>query len=400
MWKNKNVWIILVGEFIAGIGLWTGIIGNLEFMQSHVPSDFAKALILFVGLLAGVLVGPWAGKIIDSYSKKKVMLYSGLGRMFSVCFMFLAIEYQSIFLMILFMITIQISAAFYFPALQTAIPLVVADKDLLEMNGVHMNVSTVSRIAGTALAGAMLIIVSLTSLYLASMVAYGVLFLLTFLLDFKEETANGQIKGGKGSGSFKEVLPVLKDTPIALTVLILTIVPILFIGGFNLMVINISEIQDDQTIKSLIYTVEGVCFMIGAFAVKKISNEQNMIQLMFLFASLIGVAHLSLFFADIKMMSLISFGVFGLAVGCFFPIAATIFQTKIPKEYHGRFFSFRNMLDRVLFQVVLLCTGLFLDTIGLQVMALIFGFLSLTLVIIYAFKILRQEIAIPVQKTP
>ncbi|MGD7055196.1 MFS transporter [Sutcliffiella horikoshii] len=401
MWKNRNVWIILIGEFIAGLGLWTGIIGNLEFMQALVPSDFAKSLILFAGLLAGVMVGPLAGKIIDSTSKKRVMLISGFGRMISVVFMFLAIEYQSILFMIIFMIAIQLSAAFYFPALQSSIPLIVKDKDLLQMNGVHMNVSTVSRIAGTALAGAMLVIMSLSSLYMASMVAYGILFLLTFLLNFEEPNQNDAEEGkNKKSGDFKEVLPVLKETPIALTVLILTFIPFLFIGGFNLMVINISEIQDDQAIKSWIYTIEGVCFMIGAFAVKRISNDKNMIPLMFLFVTLIAISHLSLYFADIKWMTLFSFGLFGLAVGCFFPIAATIFQTKIPKEYHGRFFSFRNMLDRVLFQIVLLGTGLFLDTIGLQMMAIVFGMLSLTLILIYGLRLFRHPVAVAEQKTP
>lgn len=400
MWKNRNVWIILIGEFIAGLGLWTGIIGNLEFMQALVPSDFAKSLILFAGLLAGVMVGPVAGKVIDASSKKRVMLISGFGRMISVVFMFMAIEFQSIIFMIIFMIAIQISAAFYFPALQSSIPMIVKDKDLLEMNGVHMNVSTVSRIAGTALAGAMLVVMSLTSLYLASMVAYGILFALTFLLNFEDTSTKQEDGNGKNTGSFKEVLPVLKETPIALTVLILTFIPFLFIGGFNLMVINISEIQDDQTIKSLIYTIEGICFMIGAFAVKRISNDRNMIPLMFGFVTLIAISHLSLYFADIKWVTLFSFGLFGLAVGCFFPIAATIFQTKIPKEYHGRFFSFRNMLDRVLFQVVLLGTGLFLDTIGLQMMAIVFGLLSLTLILFYGLRLFRQPVAIPQQKTP
>ena len=44
MWRNRNIWIILTGEMIAGLGLWTGIIGNLEFMQEKIPSDFVKAL--------------------------------------------------------------------------------------------------------------------------------------------------------------------------------------------------------------------------------------------------------------------------------------------------------------------------------------------------------------------
>lgn len=388
MWKNKNVWIVLSGEFIAGLGLWFGIIGNLEFMQENVPSDFLKSLILFTGLLAGVFVGPLAGRMIDSRSKKSVLIYSGLGRMLSVVFMFMAIQFDSLMLMVLFMICIQLSAAFYFPALQAVIPIIVKDSDLIQMNGVHMNVSTMSRVIGTALAGALLVFMSLTAIYAISMAAYAILFGATFLLDFEEEKKD-KSKSGK-SGGFKEVIPVLKDTPVAIIALVLTIIPVLFIGGFNLMVINISELQDSTSIKGLLYTVEGISFMIGAFFVKKITHRFSHVNMLFVFALLISIAHLSLFFSDIMWMSLVSFGLFGLGVGCFFPIVSTIFQTKIPKEYHGRFFSFRNMLDRVMFQVVLLGTGLFLDTIGLQFMVLIFGTLSLALVILYGLKYFQK----------
>ncbi len=388
MWKNRNVWILLSGELIAGLGLWMGIIGNLEFLQQHVPSDFLKSLILFTGLLAGVFVAPLAGRIIDSYKKKPVLIAAGIGRMVSVLFMFLALEYQSIWWMVLFMISIQLSAAFYFPALQSLIPMIVREKDLLQMNGVHMNIATIARVIGTALAGAMLLIMSLHSLYLASLIAYGLLLIATFMLKIDEESVpkKPKVPGEKTKGGFKEVIPVIKGYPIVLMTLILTVVPMLFLGGFNLMVINISELQDDATIKGLLYTAEGICFMLGAFIVKRIADGKDQLKLMLLFTFVVSISQLSLYFADIKIMSLISFGVFGLALGFFFPIAATIFQTKIPKEYHGRFFSFRGMLDRVLFQVVLLGTGLFLDTIGLKNMVLVFGSLSLVLVLYYTVR--------------
>ncbi|MBE4909982.1 MFS transporter [Bacillus luteolus] len=388
MWKNRNVWILLSGELIAGLGLWMGIIGNLEFLQQHVPSDFLKSLILFTGLLAGVFVAPLAGRIIDSYKKKPVLIAAGIGRMVSVLFMFLALEYQSIWWMVLFMISIQLSAAFYFPALQSLIPMIVREKDLLQMNGVHMNIATIARVIGTALAGAMLLIMSLHSLYLASLIAYALLLVATFMLRIDEESVpkKPKIPGEKTKGGFKEVIPIIKGYPIVLMTLILTVVPMLFLGGFNLMVINISELQDDATIKGLLYTAEGICFMLGAFIVKRIADGKDQLKLMLLFTFVVSISQLSLYFADIKIMSLISFGVFGLALGFFFPIAATIFQTKIPKEYHGRFFSFRGMLDRVLFQVVLLGTGLFLDTIGLKNMVLVFGSLSLALVLYYTVR--------------
>jgi Major Facilitator Superfamily len=287
--------------------------------------------------------------------------------------------------MVCFMVAIQISAAFYFPALQAAIPLIVAEKDLLTMNGIHMNVATIARILGTALGGALLVVMNLYSLYIGSMVAYALLFVSTFFLMIQEETS--QHKNNQHSkASFKEIVPVLEQIPIVKIALILMIIPYLFIGGFNLMVINISELQHDSSIKGLLYVTEGICFMIGAFIVKRISINKDLLKWMYSFTMIIALAHLSLYFAHIKIASVVSFGLFGLAVGCFFPIVTTIFQTKVSKDFHGRFFSFKNMLDRVMFQIVLLGTGLLLDTIGLQWMVVVFGSISLVLVFYFIMK--------------
>ncbi|WP_274365650.1 MFS transporter [Paenibacillus thermotolerans] len=403
MWRNRNVWIIWLGELIAGLGLWTSIIGNLEFMQQHVPSDFMKSLILFIGLLAGVLIGPLAGRIIDSSKKKTVLLYSGVGRMISVCFMFVALHEQSVLWMVMFAISLQISAAFYFPALQAVIPLAVAEKDLLTMNGIHMNVGTIGRIAGTALAGLMLTVMSLYSLYAASLVAYAVLLAATWFLNVNETDERQELRrtagGARNAKGFSEVIPLLKGMPVVTRILLLMIIPTLFIGGFNLMVINISELQHDSTIKGLLYTVEGTCFMLGTFLVKRLSFG-TMMQRLVALSAMVGVSHLLLFFADSKPMSLIAFGLFGISVGCFFPIASTFFQTQIPREYHGRFFSFRTMYDRVLFQVVLLCTGLLLDMMGLQHMVLWFGGFSLLLVLYFATRPTKETTKIGTGEAP
>lgn len=380
MWKNRNVWIVLIGEFIAGLGLWLGIIGNLEFMQQYVPSDFMKSLILFIGLLAGVLIGPLAGNVIDRFRKKGILLYASMGRILSVGFMFVAIAKEDILFMILFLITIQLSAAFYFPALQALIPMIVREEKLLDMNRIHMNVATVARIAGTALAGVLLTFVNLNILYVGSMVGYIGLFIFTCFLQVNGDEKHQALPKEKTKAKFMDVFPVLKENKIALKALLLTIVPMLFIGGFNLMVIEISEWHDDASVKGLIYTIEGVAFLLGTFIVKKIADLVDNEKLMSLLASLVAAAHLSLYFSFNEMMTYLSFALFGLAVGCFFPIVATVFQTKVDKSYHGRLFSFRSMFDRILFQIILLLTGLCLDTVGLQTMVLLFGAFSFLLI--------------------
>lgn len=377
MWKNRNVWIILTGEFVAGLGLWLGIIGNLEFMQEKVPSDFVKALILAGGLLAGVAIGPLAGRLTDQGSKKKIMLISSIVRALSVLFMFVAIETGSVLWMVVFLVFLQGSAAFYFPALQAAIPLIVKERELLALNGIHMNVSTLSRVIGTAIAGILLTLISLRDVYALSLVAYLLLAVATWFLKIDETAVPSAKKVDKSSGGFKDVFPIIKSIPVIFMTLVMTLIPLLFIGGFNLLVINISELQDSTAIKGWIYTAEGIAFMAGAFLIKRIGEKFSVFSILFTFSFLIGVAQLMLYFADIPAVSIAAFVLFGFSVGCFFPTAVTIFQTRMPKDYHGRFFSFRNMLDRIVFQIVLLVTGFFLDLIGLQLMVVLFGISSI-----------------------
>ncbi|MEK8130652.1 MFS transporter [Paenibacillus filicis] len=402
MWKSRNVWIVLSGEFVAGLGLWMSIIANLEFMQQQVPSDFIKSLIMFAGLVAGVAFGPLAGRVIDTVSKRKVLLYASAGRMLSVGFMFIALHQESVLWMVVFFVSLQISAAFYFPALQSVIPLIVPERDLLTLNGVHMNAGTLARILGTTLAGLLLAVMSLQGMYTLSVIAYALLFASTFLLQVQErklETAQSDTAGAEGGTpgaaaaeaggnfpemlperGFKAIVPLLRAHPMVMTVLLLTIVPTLFIGGFNLMVINISELQQSAGIKSWLYAVEGISIIVTGFLIKRFASGGSLLGRLFLFASFVAVAQALLFFAQIPALSLLAFGIFGISVGGFFPAAATLFQHQIPKAYHGRFFSFRSMLDRVMFQVVLLSTGLLLDTIGLQWMVLVYGIGSLVLV--------------------
>ncbi|NHC40401.1 MFS transporter [Bacillus sp. MM2020_1] len=384
MLRNKNVWILLTGEFIAGLGLWLGIIGNLEFMQAKLPSDFLKSLLLAAGLLAGIAIGPYAGRLTDEASKKTVMLIAGFVRAISVIFMLIAIATGSIWWMVVFLVLLQISATFYFPALQAALPLIVAEKDLLQLNGIHMNASTLSRIIGTAVAGILLVILPLSMLYVGSLVAYIVLFILTWFLNI-DETGDRQTapKNVPKKTSFNEVFPIIKGLPIVLMTLIMTLVPVLFLGGFNLVVINISELQDSAAIKGWIYTTEGISFMLGAFFIKLISDRISPYIILFACSFLIGVSQLLLYLADVPVLTIVAFAVFGFSVGCFFPTAATIFQTKVPKEFHGRFFSFRNMLDRVTYQIVLLISGFLLDLIGLQLMCVLFGGVSVIMTIVF-----------------
>lgn len=395
MWRNRNVWIILLGEFVVGLGLWAGIIGNLAFMQEVVPSDFHKSLIISCGILAGLVVGPLAGRIIDRSRKKTVVQQASVARIISVLFMFIALYTNSVIWMILFLITLQIAAAFYMPALQSIIPMIVKDKDLMALNAWQMNARTISRIIGTAAAGFMLSFFELKWLYIISFIVYIIMFIITSFLQL-DETENPSLMN-KEKGNFKEVLPMIKEHPIVLMTLVLMLIPTLFLGSFNLVIMKISEIHQSTTISGLLYTVEGIGFMLGAAGLKMIAERVTIGTLLFTLAFIIGSMELMLLLADIKFFALLTFGVFGFSVGCFFPTTMVIFQKQVPKDFHGRFFSFRNMIDSVIFQVVLLSTGMMLDLIGLSGMGLVFGIISLSLTISFLLYSRKKNVVMQVQ---
>lgn len=388
MWKNRNVWLILANEFIVGFGLWAGIIGNLTFMQSIVPSDFHKSLILAAGMLAGLMVGPLAGKMIDQFPKKQVLIWSQVGRVLSVLLMFVAIYTNSVVWMILFLIVLQMSAAFFMPAIQAVIPMVVKPSELLDLNAWHMNVRTISRIAGTALAGLMLTYVDVVWLYVVSFVMYILMLPVVYGLKLPEEKA--EVKS-KQKGSFMEVMPMVTKYPLVLTALCLSVIPTLFLGSFNLMIINIVEMHNNASLSGLLYTLEGIGFMAGAFLANRMFSRLRPIALLFGLAFMMALLDMSLMFADMKWMPYVTFGAFGFCVGCFFPTVMTIFQKDLPKEYHGRFFSFRNMLDTVTFQVVLLSAGAMLDLIGLQLMGVVFGAIGVCLSAFFLWMVRHRQ---------
>jgi MFS transporter, DHA3 family, macrolide efflux protein len=393
VWRNKNVWIVLIGEFIVGLGLWAGIIGNLAFMTEFVPSDFYKSVILAIGMLAGVIVAPLAGKIIDANSKKKVLMASSIVRVFTVLIMFAAIALDSVILMVIFLVMLQIAATFFMPAIQSIIPKIVHKDDLLALNGWHMNSRTLSRIVGAAAAGLFVAYVDLIWLYIISLGMYIVMVFILMGLKIDEDELSLTEKT-KENGSFREVLPVLKSYPVVLVTLVLMVVPILFLASFNLIIMKISQMHNSTSISGLLYTVEGIGFMLGAVAVKYLGIRFKTGTMLFTIALSIGVMQSLLYFSTIQIMPVIIFAIFGFTVGCFFPTTMTIFQKQVPSQFHGRFFAFRNMLDQTLFQVVLLSTGALLDLFGLPITGLIFGLFSLSLTLFFMLYLKVKKYAI------
>lgn len=186
------------------------------------------------------------------------------------------------------------------PALQSIIPMIAKEQDLITLNAWQMNARTISRIVGTAAAGFMLSFFDLKWLYIISFIVYVIMFVITSLLQL-DETTNATLTH-KDKGNFKEVWPMVKEHPVVLMTLVLMLIPTLFLGSFNLVIMKISEIHQSTTISGLLYTVEGIGFMLGAAGLKIIAERVHMGTLLFSLAFIIGSMELLLLLAEIPFL--------------------------------------------------------------------------------------------------
>lgn len=378
MWRNRNFILLMFGLAVSSTGLWVGIIGNLEFLQKNVESSFLQALIILAGFLVGIFLAPMAGRVIDRSNKRNILIYAGIARCVAILFMYLAIATNSVWWMLIYTFIIGISGTFSNPAMQTMIPLVVSKGQLLAANSVHVNIFTGARIVGTALGGVMLVGMSLFSLYTVTLVSYVILLVATFFIrvDEKEKRVDQQKKKENFITTIQELYPVIRKKSMVINSILLLIPAFLFIAGFNLIVIEISEIQNTPGIKGILYTTEGLCVFIGTFIANRFFKENPKFIYLSIITFVIAAAQLSLVFADHFIPSILTFALFGLAAGTLFPVATTIFQTDVPSDFHGRFFSIKGMVDNIIFQALMLLTGFLLDTVGFNIMVISFGISS------------------------
>jgi len=377
--RNRSFVLLMTGEIIGGIGLWFSIIANLMFMSKLLSSDFMKSLLLMIGVFASVIFLPQIGKIVDRYNKRNILIVANILRCVAPLLMLPALYYGSIPWMLASLVMLQISGAVYFPAVRTAIPMLVERENLLAANTFHMNAITISRIAGTAIAGVLVEVLDLYTIYISSLVVYAVIALLFLLVRIPEASEAVVSAAANAKMKFSEVFRVIRQERSVLIGIIATGVINLFLGGINLIVLSISELMDTPKMMGYMYAVEGMSILVAGLFVKRLIGGSNLVKsiasLLFLFA----LAQFTMSFVNQWAAVLGGMMMFGFLIAFLFPMAATLFQQRVAKEMHGRFFSFKEMVDRIIIQVALLATGASLDLFGTSVYLIaIAGFTALT----------------------
>lgn len=378
-WK-QTFYIIWTGQIfstltssIVGFAIvyWLGV-------ETRSPSVLAYAMI--AALLPQALLGPFTGVFVDRWDRKRTMIMADSFIAFCtaiLCVMFYLgkVEIWQIYVLLALR---SVGSAFHSPAMQASIPLLAPESQLMRIAGVNQIISSVSNIAGPAIAAVLITVMDMTYVLMfdigGAIIACVSLLFVTIPNPEKKILDKGQnifreMKEGLVAIFEKRGLAWLFSFDVLASFFILPVAAL-----FPLMTLDYFGGTTFQM--GMVEVAWGVGMLIGGgiLGLRKMKLANKVI-LMNLTDIIMGLAFVVS--GILPPSGLIPFFVVtflgGMAGAIFWGAFTVILQTKIKPEVLGRVFSIYGSLTILPAIPGLVATGFIAETIGLTTIFIIAG---------------------------
>ena len=369
-WKNQFI-ILWIGQSVS---ILTSAIIQMSLVW-YLTSKTESAAIMSIGSLMGfiprAIIGPFAGVIIDRFSRKKIMIMADL---FIASISLVPVFYGAfgelpIWIVMFVLFCRSLGSAFHTPALQAATPLIVPKESLTQYAGFAQGFDSLSHLISPAIASVLFSMFDLNILMLIDV--FGALFAV-FMLTFVAIPDTPGIQKQQRSGyfsEFKEGLAIVKTEPtvvfiIAISCMYATIYsPI----GTYYPLITITHFGGSIRDSALAETVLSLGSLCGAFSLGIIGKKINKIRSFFLSIFTYGLCLIVIGSVprNMLMIFVIASAVLGASIPFYSSIRTSIIQMKFAPEYLGRIFALTSALTTFTTPVGLICAGLFAEKIGI-----------------------------------
>ena len=359
-------------------------------------SAIVLSIAMIVATLPQILLGPFAGVIVDRVDRKKIMMLSDS---------FIAIT--TLVLVIMFMIGSVPTAAIYIvlavrslgstfhtPSFQASIPLIAPEDKIVQISGINQTITSVTNIFAPMLAGILYSAWKIEFIMLLDIIGaiFGVISIAIVTIP-KIEKRKEKVQVFK---EMKEGIHEIKNSKfISIMVIYVTIISIIFmpVGTlFPLMTSNYFGLQPFHA--SIVETLFSVGMLIGGIALsiwggfkKKQYTVIFSILLFGAFLTISGIVPVSMFYLFVVLSCLMGF-----TIPLFNGTLMAMLQIKIAPEKLGRVFSIITSMMLVATPLGLLLGAPVAEKIGVNIWLLVSGLLIIFVSIgVLFFKSIHQE---------
>ncbi len=199
---NPNFMLLFIGGVVSRIGNGIHYIGLVWYIMEQNGSGAAVGTILMIATLPGVVLGPFAGVLVDRFDRKKIIVWMDIIRGAVVLGMagMIITHTMTYGYLILGTVLLGVCGSLFNPAVSASIPNLVKDNHLTKANSLEHMSMNVTGMIGPAIGGILVGIWGVAGVFLIN----GISFLLSALSEMfiKFPTTLEKIKESKTKINF------------------------------------------------------------------------------------------------------------------------------------------------------------------------------------------------------
>ncbi len=371
---NRDYLLLLQGQVVSQVGDAFYLLAIFWFVYRRTGSPLATGTVMTFTVLPYVLLGPWAGKHIDRWNKRNILVGADLVRGLIVLGVtVLAWQGRLQLWQIYTAVALASSCTVFFnPAVTASLPCLVADQHLIRANSLGEVARNLAAVVSPMLGGVVIAALGVKWAFLANALSYLLSALSEMFISASALAPTAaQLRDTQGIRRTLEALranrPLFRLICTSLLVnffgMAVVLLPIFAVG-------RLGGSSVDLGLVTSCYAAGALLAIAGLAAWgPRLNKGRLMPPLLFLFGLgfLVLGAHLDLATAMTVMV------VLGLAATVTRMCYITIMQQNIPREIHGRAFGIILAADTGLQPATYLLTGALVEVVGLGSTLLVFG---------------------------
>jgi len=175
---NKNFFLLWQGQFVSQLGNQAFSIAMIFWIKHQTGSASLMGLLMMLIHLPMVILGPIAGTIADSYSRRKIIIacdvLAGIPVIILAMLLFFAPQQTSLILVLMLVVGLLLGAVrtFFNPAITAAIPDIVPKEKISAANSLNQSSVQISTIFGQGLGGYLFMLLGAPLLILIDGITY------------------------------------------------------------------------------------------------------------------------------------------------------------------------------------------------------------------------------------
>lgn len=371
---NYNLWTFVTSKMISSFGAQVCAFAISFYILSVTGSATSFAIVLVCNIIPRTILAPFAGYVVDNFSRKKIVIISQLFETFVLLTLWFVTSFIGLHLWLLYIGTIFLSICGTFSSLafSASISSLVNKERLQQAMSLNQMSVSFSAILAPIIGGWIYGFIDLTTFFLIYFTASLLALILESTMNFKlYSTIEESEEKEKIWESIKLGIVYLKGKQVVMTIIMVALFINFLFGSFDVglsyVLIEKLKITESQFGTIMGSFALGMLVMSIVLATRKSFKYPLVISKIFILCTSIYFLviplplHVSFFFSYAVYYYIILMFIFGATMILINMPIGVMMQTEIEEQYRGRVFSIMDTFGTALMPIGMLIFGVLFD---------------------------------------